>query len=175
MDRERIESEIERAFAQVPRPTDEDLCYVPGNWETLEHQKAFAGKHWRDVIDPEFLMRHRYVTLFSPQGMRFYLPAYLIGAIRYPTNSYEWLDDVVNVYLYAAGRYPVTDAVWPEEWRTTDIQRWDKLMSILTREEKHAVRCFFEYLLAVEPRKWEIADPPGNLLQLALANYWNQF
>jgi hypothetical protein len=56
------------------------------------------------------------------------------------------------------------------------MQQWDQLMRALTAQQKHVIRLFFEYLLTTEPDwRWLISAPPGNLLSLVLANYWDQF
>ncbi len=110
--------------------------------------------------------------MFSIEGLRFYLPAYLIATIDFPAEAAEWSGPLIRVL------YPDCDPPWigGEKIRDYAMYRWDQLMRVLTVQQKHAIRTFFEYLLATEPDyQWLISAPPGNLLSLVLANYWNQF
>src|SRR5258705_6030680 len=100
---------IEDAFADVPYPGNDLLVYSMLNSEALQYRADFVGKHWREVIDPDFLQLHNVLLMFSQEGLRFYLPAYLIGAIRYPANSPDWIDACSRVL------YPMWDWPWPPD------------------------------------------------------------
>jgi hypothetical protein len=172
MNSQEIKRVIEEAFADVAYPGDDLIVYSPGNWEAAEYRAEFAGKHWRDVIDPALLQRRTALPMFSIEGLRFYLPAYLIATIESPAEAAEWIGPLIGM-LYAD-----CDPPWfgGEKIRDYAMQQWDQLMHALTAQQKHAIRLFFEYLLATEPDwQWLISAPPGNLVSLVLANYWNQF
>jgi hypothetical protein len=159
---EQVESTVTGAFSDTPHP-EERIVSNPSHWEAAEIQNDFKGKHWRDIIDPTFLREHRTLYYFSPGGFRYYLPAYLIGLLRFPTEAVEWSDEVL------VALYPPAHSV------NTWLPRWDERMKVLDPVQKRAVRLFLEYLLATEPELWRTTDPPGNELELALANYWSQF
>jgi hypothetical protein len=172
MDSEDLKRTIETAFAGVPYPGDQLVVYNPGNWEAAEYRAEFAGKHWREVIDPVLLQRRRALPMFSSEGMRFYLSAYLIATIEFPAEAVEWIGPLIQTL------YPDCDPPWigGETVREYAMSEWDKLMRILTAQQKHAIRLFFEYLLRIDPGyRWLTDAPPGNRLSLVLANYWNQF
>ena len=110
--------------------------------------------------------------MFSIDGLRFYLPAYLIATIDFPGEAAEWSSSLIGIL------YPDSDPPWigGKKVRDNEMRQWDQFMRALTAEQKHAIRLFFEYLLATEPHYyWLISAPPGNLLSLILSNYWNQF
>jgi hypothetical protein len=170
--REDLKRTIETAFAAVPYPGDQLIVYNPRDWEAAEYRAEFAGKHWLKVIDPVLLQRRRTFPMFSIDGMRFYLPAYLIATIDFPAEAVEWIGPLIQTL------YPDCDPPWigGEKVRDYAMQQWDQLMRILTAQQKHAIRLFFEYLLMTAPDYyWLISAPPGNRLSLVLANYWNQF
>jgi hypothetical protein len=163
MNRDELIQEIEEAFADVQYPGDEFIMFHPTHSEAVSVRPHFEGKHWKDLIDPDFLRRNRQLRSFSLDGLRFYLPAYLIGAVRYPFESVEWLDSL-HYTLYT------------QDWDYLRLPFWDQLMKKLTARQKHAIRLFYEYMLETLPDSWwRIPEPPGNELALALANFWNQF
>ncbi len=53
-----LKQQIEAAFAEGPRPTDDRIVYNPDDWESAELANAFKGKHWKEVT-PENLQYHR--------------------------------------------------------------------------------------------------------------------
>ena len=163
MTEEEVVCEVENAFADVPYPGDDSIVERM-DWEGIGIREDFIGKHWRDVVDPDFLSAHRLFVFFSVEGVRFYLPAYLIGLIRYPEAGIEWADGMLSVL------YP------PDRWGNGWLQRWDNQMSILSPAQKHSVRLVLEYMLETQPDFWwHIDEVPGHALKLAIANYWNQF
>jgi hypothetical protein len=172
MNPEDVKRSIEEAFAKVPYPGDDGIVYSPHAWEADEYRAEFTGKHWREVTDPTLLQRRRALSMFSIDGLRFYLPAYLIATIDFPAEAAEWSSSLTGIL------YPDFDPprIGGKKIRDYEMHQWDQLMRALTAEQKHAIRLFFEYLVTAEPAwQWLISAPPGNLLSLALANYWNQF
>jgi hypothetical protein len=93
------------------------------------------GKHWRDVIDPEFLQLHATLDYFSLDGKRFYLPAYLIAAVEHPDEAVDWVD------AWTKELYPRPEQ-YPAELRDYVMHEWDQLMKALTARQKHAIRLF---------------------------------
>jgi hypothetical protein len=78
---------IERSFAQVPRPSDEDLVESPGH-EELEDTEPFRGKAWDEIGHPT-LLRHQYALFwFTPEAFHYFLPAFLCAALDNPGSLY---------------------------------------------------------------------------------------
>jgi hypothetical protein len=78
---------IERAFAEVPPPADDNLYTAVGD-EVYEDTEPFRGKQWQELA-PDFLQRH-YNALFwfSPEAFHYYLPAFLKGGLVTPDADY---------------------------------------------------------------------------------------
>jgi hypothetical protein len=71
---------IRNAFADVEYPGDDQLI-IFGERESTAMAEAFRGRHWSEVTFP-LLLRYRLdLALFTPQGFRFYLPAFLIAML----------------------------------------------------------------------------------------------
>lgn len=158
--------QIEDAFDRLQYPGDDRIVnhhQGPPEWEPQRTWQAFRGKHWHDVIDPIFLERHYYsLSFLSHEGLRFYLPAFMITAILRFDESFEWM----NGLLFT---------LYPPEWSGSSLKRWDEFVGLLTLEQKGAVRAFLEYIHQQHPDEFWMPDPPHNRILLALANYWNQF
>ena len=163
MTAEEVAREVERAFSDVQYPGDDSIVERPSDWEASGIRSDFLRKHWRDVIEPEFLRAHNLFCFFSAKGLQFYLPAYLIGLVRFPEEGVHWSSEVLHA------RYP------PTSHGIDSVRRWDLHMRALSASQKHAVRLVLEYLLETQPDWWWTNEVPGNELELALANYWGQF
>jgi len=160
-------AEIRAAFADVPYPGDDGIVSPSALMGNL-YRAAFRGKSWSDIVDPEFLEEFPSVGEFSLEGKRYYLPAYLIAVVQHPDDAGYLLDQWIGEL------YPRFD-LCPTEMNGFMMSEWDRLMNALTPRQKHSIRLFLEYLLAIQPDSWRAPEPPGNYLALMLANYWNQF
>ena len=73
---------LEAAFANVPRPSQEELvnrhCC-----ECLETSEAFAGAAWRDVT-LEQILAGRETALLTVESWRYYLPAVISWSVKDP-------------------------------------------------------------------------------------------
>lgn len=87
MQPEELIANITRAFAGVKYPGDDDLTKSTYGDEPVALVREFSGKtDWRR-LDASFLDRApdgwgSALSFFSPNALRFYLPAYLIADIR---------------------------------------------------------------------------------------------
>src|SRR6476659_4487759 len=86
--RERVRDEITTAFGSAPYPGDEEIVsmliiggQLVDDPERKEIKEAFRGSHWT-AVSHETLMRNRdSLPFFTPAGLRFFLPAYLLAAL----------------------------------------------------------------------------------------------
>ncbi len=168
MDDAEMERLIAEAFADVAYPGDDSIMRSR-NWEAEEYLPDFRGKHWREIIDPDFLKSHTSLSVLSSRALQFYMPAYLIGGVRYPATAKEWTIRLCQLL------YPYSDPSWPLEWKQQEWQDLNDLMKLLTVKQKQSIRQFLEYLVLKGTDEWWIPTPPGNLPELMLANYWSQF
>lgn len=77
--RARIEQQIESAFADTPYPGD-DLI---GKSTADDVVRAFRGTHWRDLPLKQIIDYGMDLQALTPEGFRFYLPAFLLALLRY--------------------------------------------------------------------------------------------
>jgi hypothetical protein len=135
--REELASQIEQAFANTPYPENGDVGY---ELEDIE------GLHWKEV--PTSLLRaHRdELSSFTPEGFRFFLPALLIAVILHPdqVDTLTW-----NIIGKLAPPEPESD-IRAELFDFLEIT-FRQRVSVLSPEEKAAVRAFVEAYDQLEP------------------------
>jgi hypothetical protein len=79
---EALAARIKKAFADVPHPDDDRLVDDPRHWEGGQFAREFAGKDWK-TLPLEFLSDNLFsLHYFTPEAFRYYLPAYLLAALR---------------------------------------------------------------------------------------------
>lgn len=148
---ERLKQQIEQAFADVPYPGDENIGADPYDWECAELNQHLRGKHWRE-IPRDLLQYHQHdLPSFSPAGLQYYLPAYLLAA----------LDNFVDVPDFTV--YHVN----PEVGDLHDY--WAKRFEGMTAAQKNAIRSWLEYLRDEMSRTIDLKH-----VNAALNNYWGR-
>jgi hypothetical protein len=160
---ENIELLIRDAFAEGDPPMENDIA---GTDEYGLDIDVYAGKRWAEVspilLDPE-------VYGLSERAFIYYLPAYLLARLRY-----DWFE--VRPLLEAL--YP-TEMPWdnmPAVFWRPPLERWARIVALLNATQRHAVKCWLEWLRECEPKAWiEPGKPWGDRITLMLANYWWQF
>ncbi|MBJ7535556.1 hypothetical protein JDN40_15725, partial [Rhodomicrobium vannielii ATCC 17100] len=181
-------TDIENAFGSVPYPGDDDI--VDGcDWERVETREILKGKHWRDVSFEDLDKLRAIIPLLSPEGLHFYLPAFMtISLVDYdradiiPDSIIAVLTlDILSDYDKRQGEF-ADKYFTPEEWRqinepmrdmcrTGNAQRWfDARVSRFTQEQAKVIRRFIEYL-----RDTYADDYTDDAPQKALDRYWNRF
>ncbi len=80
--------QVERAFADAPRPSDDELLH-PDCRDDNDIAPLYGISHWRDVPDAVVVGAYEALAFLSPAGFRHFLPAYLAFALRNPeTDAY---------------------------------------------------------------------------------------
>lgn len=89
---------IEIAFAETPYPGDQNITPHECS-ECAAIRNALKGTDWHDWIEAPVaeLRRHAVLPLFSPEALRYFLPAFLIAVIREPGPA-QW---ILEQFLYA--------------------------------------------------------------------------
>jgi hypothetical protein len=149
---EEVKTRIEEAFADVPYPGDRNIGSDPDYWECAEINEHFRGRHWRE-IPRDILQYHQHdLPFFSPAGLRYYLPTYLLAG----------LDGFVDV-----PDFTVYDVEPDEEGDTREL--WIQRYEPMTPKQKQAIRMWLEYLRDERPRNIDLAH-----VQAALEKYWGR-
>jgi hypothetical protein len=83
---EDVLAQIDAAFSDVPRPSNDDLLH-PNCFDDNDIAALYAVANWRDLSDA--MVENEYAALFflSPEGFRFFIPAYMTFSLRHPTSG----------------------------------------------------------------------------------------
>lgn len=162
---------IINAFKDL-RPPASNMLVQGDDGDSEDIQKAFNGKHWRD-IDFDFVLYEFTESLFffSPSAYRFYLPAYLMMTL----DNYSKADIIPDIII-ATLQVPdnPTDDLFGKgkifERLADDISRERSKFELFTPEQKHAIRLFLEYMAKNHKDDFHNNEP-----QEALKCYWNKF
>jgi hypothetical protein len=152
-----LRKQIESAFTDAHPPADDRIGYNPDDWESAELSQAFKGRHWKDLSLAE--LQYHGISFTSSEGFRYYLPAYLMGALA----------DYGNLMPHTVYGLTPTEDTSPqgENLRKWLFERFDGL----SLAQKHAVRCFLEYARDEASTYFSQGQEPS----LALARYWGRF
>jgi hypothetical protein len=147
------EKTIERAFATVHRPSDENLCASVG-YEELKDTEPFRGRDWRD-LDPAVLLRHQYALFwFTPEAFHYYLPAFLIAGIQRPRALYV----ITLLQILRPTKGAAAAAFARERWTlltNSQIQALEEWLSWLLSQAKPGAKGEIEDALrVVKERFW---------------------
>jgi hypothetical protein len=157
----------------VKVPSDEDRmlrgeCLI--HWVDGGVSIAFAGKHWQE-LSVEFLTTHLDALYdFTPEAFCFYLPAYLLAAVR--LSEAEAQTGAVNIQETLAYKlFPLK-----QEGFIWDV--FEARMSLLTFEQKAAVREFLrwhdraviESWASIRPELAQRGEEDEHLI--AMRKYW---
>ena len=129
---------IECAWGNSPRPLEGHATSAPDVYDdSAELEEALRGKHWRDV-SRDTVYEHRLdLALLSPEGFRFYLPAWLLAALE------DWESRALLLSFFKVTRGSGT---------------FEKALSNFSIAEREALRAFFEYM-ATKPDQLVAPDP----------------
>lgn len=152
---EQLKHQIEAAFADVPYPGDERIAYAPKAWECEELNTDFRGQHWKSLPRDVLRQHSSDLALFSLDGFRFYLPAYLFAA----------LDDFWDVRGFVLSHLTPPEAAGDSEQGSSALRRFEHL----TPAQKNAVRACLEYFRDEAP-----GDLSRAYVSEALARYWGK-
>jgi hypothetical protein len=131
-----LTEKIALAFAGVHHPDPGRLLRADAGWEGASLDPLVAGMRWQDI--PVDVIR-RYPTallLLTPEGFRFCLPAYLLGALRDP-EEVDVLRELVFLTLTPSG----------SDWNRNRVR---DQVSLLTQQQWDAARSFVIHHLDTE-------------------------
>lgn len=151
-----VKTKIKEAFANVPHPKEKMID--PNSPSSEIEIKCFLSKKWtswetipRNIID----YKYGVLSFFSPEGLQFILPAYMICALEDPESN---VDDFTVYHLTP-----------PEQ--ENNQKKWNYFIekfSKFTNKQREAIVIFLKY------QKYRMKDDPTNYAAIALERYWNQ-
>jgi hypothetical protein len=191
MEKKDLIEQIEEAFKNEKYPGDLNIVFDNTGYdlECVEIRDAFVGKSWNKLHD-NFLFEQRGSSdFFSKKGFKYYLPAYMIVAIK-KFHDMDTLTDTiishlilpteVDDVLMAAGikqyqldrRFPDIDfnEVLQNSLRTKNesVHRFIEYMNEFNKEQSKVIKSFLEYMIKYTDDL--IYDP-----KIAIERYWFQF
>jgi hypothetical protein len=81
-ERETALERIERAFADVPRPRNDELLH-PQCFDDGDIQALYGIERWQDVPDDVIEREYAALSFLSAAAFRYFLPAYLRWVLRH--------------------------------------------------------------------------------------------
>lgn len=121
---------IEAAFADAPRPTNDDLLH-PQCMDDMDVADVYDVAHWRDMEDADVVYAYAALSGLSPEGFRHFVPAYLSYALRNPDAPEVVVDSAVWAFHLA---------MYPPDLRDFVRSKW----ACLDTPQREAVAAFLE-------------------------------
>lgn len=158
--------QIERAFADVDYPGDDDLTDSTYGDEPVALINDFRGKADREQLDPAFLDQApegwgTALSFFSDNALRFYLPLYLIADIRGRLDRSDPATRLCASLTPLGSKQKIAKA-----WGGGTMGRRSR--DCFAKFSSAQVSAVVAYLL------WKLEDVGGfdPLIEQALENYW---
>jgi hypothetical protein len=89
---------LERAFADVPRPSDAELLH-PEAFDDGDLQGLYPYADWRDVPDEVLEREYTALSFLSADGFRCFIAAYLRFALRHPESGAAAVDSTIWAFV----------------------------------------------------------------------------
>ncbi len=161
---------IERRFKDTPEPSPDQIVNNPTGYEAAKYIREFAGKQWQ-LLHPDFLnANHASVSFFSPEAMRYYIPAYMILDLMGNSNTGTPLFTLIN-FGDGAGKTinRLGNKILSEQQKKQiDSQMRDSQLNCLSKfsdNERHCIIAYLNYKMTLDP--YEKED-----IQNALDCFW---
>jgi uncharacterized protein DUF6714 len=150
-----VRQKIERAFGDVPRPSDDRICGTYGD-EARDDTEPYKGRDWRDLERDLLGYYHYALTWFTPEAFHYYLPAFLVAGLEDPDAIY-----VVSVLqMLRPNEDPSLDPFSRDRWQ------------LLNDEQIAAVQLWLEWLLARSRPESYFAGEVREALTTLRGRYW---
>lgn len=149
-----VAAQIEKAFSGVPHPGDARLLH-PQCYDDMDIQAFYGGRHWRDIPEKVIARANAALCFFSPEGFQFYLPAYMLFALRhYRSSSSFSVDSTIYALCPSKG----------------DLEQFSlSKFSLLTGPQREAVVAFLEVMIEEAEGHADTA-----IARRALSRYWRR-
>ena len=109
--RDSLKQKVLVAFADVPRPDENDVAPCPCQ-ECTALARTLAGAEWRTVTPDVLEATHEQLPLFSARAFRYFLPAYLFYSLDH--FGYDGVCEF-TVYALTPGKETESSAAYNRE------------------------------------------------------------
>jgi hypothetical protein len=132
MDADELVRLIEAAWRDVPYPGDGHIIH-PGPPDIDDIVDYFAGTTWRGHDATDLRCHSAAFSYFTPEAFHYWLPAFMIAAVRDPRSADVILDNIPSV---VAPEHPY-------DWRERDREHdtWRRF----TQPQRDAVAAYLRY------------------------------
>ena len=98
MTRDEALEAVERAFGDLERPSNAELHHADSSDDT-DIQPLYEMAHWKDMTDADVIGLYAALAFLSPEGFRYFIPAYLSYCLRNPESPEAVVDSTVWAFL----------------------------------------------------------------------------
>lgn len=120
---EKLKARIRKAFPISPIPDNFVRSRAYG--EDLRLIQEFVGRPWDELVnDTDFLIAHHDFSFFNESGFSYYLPAYLIAALR---AEKRMLESFVFSIIFKLN---------PPEWAPEALAFRNNVVNIFTEDQR---------------------------------------
>jgi len=139
-----LAEQIKRAFGEVPYPGDDHIVQNPHDLESARVRDDLKNKHWSTLPLKTLLKHSSALPLLTPEGVRFYLPAFLHISVVQPDEV-----DVIpeNIISYLT----------PSQGTSESSQRLREIVNVFSPTQVTAIQEFV--------RQWFAEVPPSFILE----------
>ncbi|MEO6909182.1 MAG: DUF6714 family protein [Abditibacteriaceae bacterium] len=150
-----LKEQIEEAFKDVSYPGDNNIVVEGNDPEGQWIKNDLRGTHWKDLLQDENKLFQHYpsILFFTPQALKFFLPAYLIASTNFETS------DMIGETLI--------NTLTPRPYGLRSTPKLAEFTRVLTPSQNRAVKLFLEFI------RDEYLQDPDDTPSQALRCYWN--
>lgn len=130
--RSEIRAAIERAFADLPLPKEEEIV-VGDDPDSIQITDDFGGCRWREITLDKLLYHREAFCFMTDTGIQYYLPAYLVASLDY----YEQSDLIPDHVIYNLS---------PHEYRDEESGAYQRLICGFTAQQIDVICQTLEWL-----------------------------
>ncbi|MEP7285703.1 MAG: DUF6714 family protein [Chloroflexota bacterium] len=141
--------DIEDAFSNLAYPGDDNIVYDnhDADPDVIDTRTDFRGKHWKE-LSIDIINDHRDdLSYLTSEAFCFYLPAFLIASISYPTELIDVLPDNLISRLTPRVEIPTSNA------------KFMAIVDILSPQQRKVVAAFLQwYTNSIFPEEIRVFD-----------------
>ncbi len=150
---------IESAFREEKYPGDDGLTHG-SSMEAVEVGDFLRARRWQDLRLGELARNHASLFFMTPEALRYYIPAFLVAAVR----DYDDSDQIPSSLLSLLSPFALNDS----DYQTRFRQRYE----LFNDSQRDAIRAFLEYLRDTHSEDFPGGDGKDQASQLL--EWWAQ-